>query len=160
MVAVLLMACTSSGLGQYERGSQGQAQQQVPGTANYRFAELGELTITVSIIGAVRNPGRYEISRSINLLDLVALAGGYQDYGDESDISVTRYDIPGASGPRKNYRVDLSDLTRLADSDVRLQQGDIINVPGSPNDTFDDVLRYLTSLAVLVTAGIAVSAGF
>jgi hypothetical protein len=161
--AVVLLSCLACALGSVADAQQEQRQAAQLGTsqsANFRFAEPGELTITVSVLGAVRTPGRYEISRRINLLDLLALAGGFLDYADRGDVAVTRYVSPGLSDARENFYFDMYDLTMISDKDLRLEQADIIYVPGSPDNSFDDLLRYLTTLAVLVTAGIAISANF
>ena len=45
-------------------------------TSNFYFAKPNELTIIVNVIGFVQKPGRYEISKSIDLVNLIALAGG------------------------------------------------------------------------------------
>lgn len=127
------------------------------GTSNFRFAEPNELTIVVSIIGAVRNPGRYEISRSINLLDAISLAGGWSAGSALDDIVITRVISAGVAVERKEIHLDLEDLTKLHENQLTLQQGDIILVPSASAITFDDILRYAVALGVLVTTVIAVS---
>jgi hypothetical protein len=121
------------------------------GTSNYHFAEPNELTINVSVMGAVRTTGRYEISRTLNLLDVIALAGGWQDYADEDDVTITRFIAPGVSEGRKEMRVDLSDLTALKDGELTLENGDIVFVGGSARSFFDDALQYLTAIGVMIT---------
>jgi hypothetical protein len=124
---------------------------QSAGTSNYHFAEPNELTINVSVMGAVLTTGRYEISRTLNLLDLIALAGGWQDYADKDDVIITRYIAPGLSEGRKELRVDLSDLTSLKDGELALENGDIVYVNGSPRSWFDKALVYLTAVGVMIT---------
>ncbi|MBP1648984.1 MAG: hypothetical protein H6Q30_2429, partial [Bacteroidetes bacterium] len=59
-------------------------------TSNYYFAKPNELTIVVNVIGNVTRPGRYEISKSIDLVNLIALAGGATVDGTLSEIKITR----------------------------------------------------------------------
>jgi protein involved in polysaccharide export with SLBB domain len=127
------------------------------GTANFRFASPGDLTITVSLLGAVPRPGRYEVSRSVNLLDLIALGGGFLDYAEEDDVRLTRYVAVGDSQQRRNFRYDLSDLSAVSENDLTLEDGDILVVTGSPRSTFDDALRYVSSIAAIVAAGLAIA---
>ena len=68
------------------------------GASNFRFAEPNELTIVVSVVGAVTNPGRYEVSLNVNLLDLIALAGGWTERADRSEVTLARLNPGGAAG--------------------------------------------------------------
>ena len=128
------------------------------GSSNFRYAEPNELTIVVSVMGAVRTPGRYEISLNVNLLDLIALAGGWSENADRSEITLTRFgQSGGGGGERKEFVFDFDDLLTVKESQLKLQQGDIIVVPASSAITFDDILRYAVALGVLITTVIAVS---
>jgi hypothetical protein len=133
---------TQSGLGgALPRGS----------TSNFHFAQPNELTIVVSILGEVRQPGRYEISRSINLLDLLALAGGWTERSKTSDIVITRMVQAGHKVERTQLQVDLSDFTRVSENQLFLEQGDIINVGRSSSFAFADLAVYISAAAVITT---------
>ena len=106
-------------------------------------------------MGAVRTPGRYEISLNVNLLDVIALAGGWTDNADRSEITLTRLGQGG--GERKELIFDFDDLLAVRENQLKLQQGDIIVVPASSAITFDDILRYAVALGVLITTVIAIS---
>ena len=69
---VLLLA--SSAFGQVDQTSFVSASSLNLTTTNYYFAKPNELTIVVSVVGNVSKPGRYEISKSIDLINLIALA--------------------------------------------------------------------------------------
>jgi hypothetical protein len=155
VVAISLQALLISPAGaQIDRQPMGLSPQ--AGSSNYRYAEPNELTIVVSVIGAVRVPGRYEISLNVNLLDVIALAGGWTENADWSDVTLTRQ-VQGSSGvERKELYYDFDDLTKINDSQLKLHQGDIIVVPTSASITFEDVLRYATALGVIITTVIAV----
>ena len=151
--AVFLLAwvlVSSSAFAQIDRGSLGSGVS--AGATNFRFAEPNELTIIVSLLGEVQRPGRYEISRTINLLDLVALAGGFTPQADPSDVSITRFTQVGTSLQRHELKLDLQNATRVPENYAVLAQGDFIQVGKSASLTVDRVLQYLITAAVLVTA--------
>ncbi|HET6273642.1 MAG TPA: SLBB domain-containing protein [Bacteroidota bacterium] len=132
------------------------AQTQASSTTNYRFAETNELTIVVNLLGAVRNPGRYELSRSIDLVNLLALAGGQQESADLSDVRITRTMRTSSRVERREIRVNVEKFNAVDETDLVLNQGDIIYVSYQSGVKFSDVLTYLTTAAVLTTAIVTV----
>jgi hypothetical protein len=136
--------------------------EQIPGlsaegkVANYRFADQGELPITVCLVGAVRLPGRYEISRSIDLLNLLALAGGWTELADLRDVRINRLPGTGDQNVRKYFKLDLTDFQEVARTSLTLQHGDYIYIGARSGITAGEVLSYVTTAAILVTAYITV----
>lgn len=151
----LLLISPSAATAQYDRQALSISPQ--AGASNFRFAEPNELTIVISVMGAVRSPGRYEVSLNLNLLDLIALAGGWTELADESEVTLTRLVQSGPGLERKEFLFDFSDLAAVKDAELGLQQGDIVFVPSSAGLTFDDVLRYVTALLVVVTASVTLA---
>jgi len=155
ILAGLLIGLSQVGLSQFDRSSPGAS---IPGgtLSNYRFAGPNELTITVSILGAVRAPGRYEISRTINLLDLIALAGGWREdiqgaTANISEITVARF-VQTASGiERREIILDLSTRSGLNEKYLTLQEGDFVYIPLSRAIDVDTVLRWITAIGVIIT---------
>ena len=155
ILAGLLLGLVQVGLSQFDRSSPGAS---IPGgtLSNYRFAGPNELTITVSILGAVRAPGRYEISRTINLLDLIALAGGWREdiqgaTANISEITVARF-VQTASGiERREIILDLSTRSGLNEKYLTLQEGDFVYIPLSRAIDVDTVLRWITAIGVIIT---------
>jgi NADH:ubiquinone oxidoreductase subunit F (NADH-binding) len=145
----------SPAFGQVEQGGILQGTLQVS-TTNYRFAEPNELTIVVSIVGGVQRPGRYEVSRSINLIDLISLAGGPTPTGSLGNVKISRVGEYGPSGGRKEIRVDLADAAKVRESDLALTQGDFVFVDASSGVTVQEVLSAITTAAVLTTAVVTV----
>jgi protein involved in polysaccharide export with SLBB domain len=125
-------------------------------TVNFTYAEPNELTVVVSLIGEIRAPGRYEISRNLSLLDLLALAGGWSDRTDLSDVTITRIVQTANRIERRDLRIDLGNLTKLNGDDLRLEHGDIIRVGSKSSLTFGEVASYLSTAAVVTTAIITV----
>ena len=81
----------------------------------------------VSVIGSVRNPGRYELKSPATVLELIALAQGFTDFANRDRIVVIRRN--GSGNPQRisfNYRkvADGSDQDNFF-----VQSGDIIVVP-------------------------------
>jgi polysaccharide export outer membrane protein len=88
-----------------------------------------ELTRSVSLLGAVRNPGVFPLKEKSTLAELLAAAGGPVPLADLSRITITRGD---------RSRVETIDLSGAAQTgeakgDVPLEPGDLIIVPtGAP----------------------------
>ena len=81
----------------------------------------------VSVIGSVRNPGRYELKSPATVLELIALAQGFTDFANRDRIVIIRRNATG--NPQRipfNYRkvADGSDQDNFF-----VQPGDIIVVP-------------------------------
>jgi hypothetical protein len=145
------LAFIANANGVYAQLEQRQGLLQEGSVANYRFAEPGELSITVCLVGAVRLPGRYEISRSIDLMNLLALAGGWSEQADLSDVRISRVASPGDPNVRRSYTLDLRDYQEIQGTYLTLQQQDYIFVGMRTGITGQEILGYLTAAAALVT---------
>ena len=85
------------------------------------------LSQRVSVIGEVRNPGRYPVDSKTTVVDLLAEAGGLTELGSDT-VYVLR---PDAGGAVKRFPVSLaglSDARRTAPSQT-LRAGDSLVVP-------------------------------
>ena len=91
--------------------------------ANVRFAEL-----TISIIGEVNRPGRYDIKKDqISILEALALAGDMTIYGNRSEVAVVRE----RDGKSIVTKLDLRSGDVFASPCYYLEQNDVVIV--SPN---------------------------
>jgi hypothetical protein len=120
--------------------------------SNFYFAKPNELTIIVNIIGFVQRPGRYEISSSIDLPNLLSLAGGPISDGTMKGVKISRFVKNDARLDRKEVTVDLDDLTKVNFASLVLQNGDIIEVDRSGWATFRDVVGVVMTVATLTVA--------
>jgi protein involved in polysaccharide export with SLBB domain len=86
------------------------------------MARLG--TVQVSVVGDVRTPGSYRISRIGNVLTALYAAGGPSDVGSMRVVELKR-------GARLVGRFDLYDylLSGNVGSDLRPENGDVVFVP-------------------------------
>ncbi len=107
-----------------------------------RFLRNPQVTVSVeeyaprevSIQGRVRNPGRYTlpIESTLTVVELVTKAGGVDDIGKGSAVTVTRI---AADGTKKVFTVDVDSIikgkrdTKIDDTTLLLQPGDIVYVP-------------------------------
>lgn len=84
----------------------------------------------VSIVGEVKNPGRYDINQDrINVIEALSMAGDLDIQGRRDNIKVIRETEEGL----QTYNLDLTNFKELAQSPgFYLNQGDIIYV--EPND--------------------------
>lgn len=125
-------------------------------TSNYYFAKPNELTIFVSIVGFVQKPGRYEISNSIDLMNLLALAGGPTADGDLSDVKITRIVKFENHIARKEIRVNMQDLSKVSSAELTLYPGDVIHMDRTSWSGIRDSFTVLTTVAILTSAVVQV----
>ena len=91
--------------------------------ANVRFAEL-----TISVIGEVNRPGRYDIKKDqISILEALALAGDLTIYGNRSEVAVVRE----RDGKSIVTKLDLRSGDVFSSPCYYLEQNDVVIV--SPN---------------------------
>lgn len=81
----------------------------------------------VSVLGAVQNPGPYELLGRQTLLQVISEAGGMTEDAGETIIIIRQLD----DGSSKTLRIPVEDLIVKGDAklNIVLQPGDIINIP-------------------------------
>ncbi len=88
------------------------------------------MNLYFSILGDVKNPGRYTIDRdNLSIIDALSMAGDLNITGKRGNVLVMRQ----ADGKQKVYTVDLTSARQTMSSPVYyLRQGDVVYV--EPND--------------------------
>jgi polysaccharide export outer membrane protein len=85
----------------------------------------------VSVLGAVRKPGKYDMytERETTVLEAIAMAGGFTDVANINGTRIIRKD----NGQECTIAVKVSDITKkgMKESDLPLNPGDIVFVPES-----------------------------
>lgn len=150
MILLLAAVLPASVWAQLERMNTGSGN--VGATANFRFAEPNEFPITVTLLGAVARPGRYEISRKINLVNVLALAGGWREDADMSDVRISRETGPEDPGQRTEIRLNLDNLAEALPQFLQLQDGDCVYIGTKTRMTLPLVLSIVSSAATVAIA--------
>lgn len=81
----------------------------------------------VFVIGKVQTPGAMSIEKPITVLQSLALAGGFQDYADESGITIIRNTGTLSFIFRFNYKDVVQG--RRSEQNIFLRAGDVVVVP-------------------------------
>ena len=135
---------------QVQEGVLGSTTPSAASTASYYFiSKPGELTMQVNIWGYVRNPGRYEIPSSTDLIQLVSYAGGPIPDGDMSDVKVTRLLKNDSTYSHQEFNVNLADLTKIQLTDLNLYPGDTIFIDRTSWASFRDILTVTIPVATV-----------
>jgi len=85
----------------------------------------------VAIIGQVQRTGYYEFVEGMKILDLIAIAGGLNDYARTKDVKIFRK-IKNQNGEMKEetFEINLGDvLNGKLDKNIELKAGDIVYIP-------------------------------
>lgn len=86
--------------------------------------------LRVSILGKVRQPGRYNLEGPTTVLDVLALAGGPTEYADPDGIYILRRGAPPESlYERISARYSSSVSAGKGNTNVTVHAGDIVIVP-------------------------------
>lgn len=83
----------------------------------------------VSVLGQVNKPGRYPLQTSSNLIDMIAMAGGINEAGDDRAIITSRVD-----GKLFKKEINLRDALELPGEGpvLKVEKGDILFIPKAP----------------------------
>jgi len=120
--------------------------------ANYYFARQGDITIIVNVWGNVDKPGRYEVSSTINLINLLSLAGGPGRDVKLGEVRITRSVGSDSTIRRINLTINLEDLTKVSENDLVLYPGDTIVLERSSWSRYMEVFGVVTPIVTLTLA--------
>jgi hypothetical protein len=151
-ILAVLFLCSFPCFSQMNVGSLLSATSDKITSTNYYFARPNDLTIIVNVVGFVQRPGRYEIASSIDLVNLLSLAGGPTSDGALNKVKITRIIKEGEKVSRKELRYDLEDLTALRSEDLGLMPGDVISMDRTTWSQFRDGFSVVVSGAIIATA--------
>lgn len=115
----------------------------------------------VAVIGQIRGAGYYEYREGMRLLDLIAQAGGTQDYSRDSKVRIYRK-IKG-EGDKVTEQVIKANLEDVFDGEmdknVLLVSGDIVYIPRKPYYSAarwisDNIVPWATLFMFAITVGL------
>lgn len=121
--------------------------------AYYYISKPGEITMPVNLWGYVKNPGRYEVPISTDLIQLVSYAGGPLADADMGSVKITRVVRREDAIRKVEYSVNLNHLDKLDDKALNLEPGDTIYIE-SVSFKVADIFNFITTAAI-ITASIA-----
>lgn len=85
-------------------------------------------SFTVSVLGEVQHPGRYEMkSDAATVLDVLAQAGGFTNYANKGGIGILRHGSKGTQ--RIHFRYKKAVSGNPGKSDFCVEPGDVVIVP-------------------------------
>jgi protein involved in polysaccharide export with SLBB domain len=151
LLVCLLVSCGAAEA-QVNASSLLSANSQAITSTNYYFARPNDLTLIVNVMGFVQRPGRYEIGASIDLLNLISLAGGPSADGTLSKVTITRIVKTGNQIQAWKFHVDLEDYSSLKADDLVLSPGDIVYVDRTSWSSIRDAFGIVVSAAALTYA--------
>lgn len=115
----------------------------------------------VAVIGQILQPGYYEYREGMRLLDLVAQAGGTQDYARKDRVRIFRR-LKGEDGKvsEQVIKADLEDVfSGKMDKNILLITGDIVYIPRKPYSAAsrwitDNIVPWATLFMFGITVGL------
>lgn len=130
----------------------------------FRYAEPGQPTMEVSVWGAVRVPGRYQVEPQTDLLELLSYAGGPVLQTERAEleqrVSVT-LSRQMEGGRQVLLESTVPELVRRAEALPGLQEGDIVTVTTETKNRLQlrDFAVFTSTLATLSLVIIRLSSG-
>lgn len=118
----------------------------------YYIGKPGELTMHVNLWGFVKNPGRYEVPSSTDLIQLVSFAGGPVQGAKMDKVRITRFIKRENAVERSEYVVDLEDLYRVDQAKLVLYPGDTIFIDHTSWLTIRDAFTVISTAAIITSA--------
>ncbi len=123
-------------------------------SAYYFVGKTGELTITVNLWGFVRNPGRYEVPSSTDLVQLISYGGGPLKEAKLKDVKIIRSVREDTTIVEKVIKINVEKIIEDGEPSPILLPGDTVVVPGGSIDVIKDILAILRDIG-LAAGGIA-----
>lgn len=127
--------------------------QSLSSTAYYYISKAGEITMPVNLWGAVKNPGRYEIPISTDLVELLSFAGGPTGNATMDEVRIIRTVRRDNLMRKVEFVVNLDEMQKLDEKALDLEPGDTVIMEGAEM-TFRDYALVISTVAA-VTAAIA-----
>jgi polysaccharide export outer membrane protein len=85
-------------------------------------------SLQINVVGQVQRPGAFPLTKSMRVLDAIALAGGFREFAKVRNIYVLRTDDRGA---QQMFPFDYKQVVkgRRPDQNIELMNGDTVVVP-------------------------------
>lgn len=124
-------------------------------TAYYKIEnEGGELMKKVNIWGYVKNPGRYEVPASTNLIQIIAYAGGPRDHALMDEVKVYRETETGRPVIKE---IDIEEPSKVRQTDLQIFNEDTIVIDHSSTVTIGEIFSFIGTPVAIVTSLILIA---
>ncbi|MBL7997963.1 MAG: hypothetical protein JNL32_04920 [Candidatus Kapabacteria bacterium] len=123
------------------------------GGSSYYDMSLGAgLTIPVNLWGFVKNPGRYVVSSSTNLVQLLSYGGGPTELARITDVRIIHDRKVDSTLRELVVLCNLEQFQKLGDlsQNPMLYPGDTVIVPGNAISTFQTTLSVVRDIALVL----------
>jgi hypothetical protein len=124
----------------------------------YNYSDPGKINIEITVLGGVRNPGRYLIPEGTNVIELLSLSGGIINEETSDNIKLIRSATQsGRLSDNKIITLDYKaifkdeELKSVNKPNPLLLHGDILVVPITSERTFWDDFKDASSIIVPLT---------
>ncbi len=108
------------------------------------------LTISVNLWGFVKNPGRYEVPSSTDLVQLISFGGGPLEHAQLDGVKIVRQIMqPDSSYNTEVIPVDLKNFQQTGQKTPLLLPGDTIIVPGSTFSAVQQIVALFRDVALI-----------
>ncbi|MCL5267707.1 MAG: SLBB domain-containing protein [Bacteroidetes bacterium] len=108
------------------------------------------LTISVNLWGFVKNPGRYDVPSSTDLVQLISFGGGPLEHAQLDGVKIIRQIMqPDSSYKTEVIPVDLQKFQLTGQKTPLLLPGDTIIVPGSTFDAIQQIVALFRDVALI-----------
>ena len=126
----------------------------IPAGAVYDLSDPMGINMEVSLLGFIRNPGRYKVPVKTTLLDVLSFAGGPLEYSNLEEIRLIHTDSTGAF--KKIIKLNYNDL--MWEDEVHmdtkrnpvLMPGDIIIMMQKIRRSFYDIMLLVIPIITTV----------
>ncbi len=149
ILTILLLAATDAAYAQGLFGNQN-----IPiGSSAPSYYYLGGkegLTISVNLWGFVKNPGRYDVPSSTDLVQLISFGGGPLEHAELDGVKIIRQIMqPDSSYDTEVIPVNLKEFQQTGEKTPLLLPGDTIIVPGSTFDAVQQIVALFRDVALI-----------
>ncbi len=133
-------------------GAQGGQIMNTGGSSYYDVSLGAGLTIPVNLWGFVRNPGRYVVSSSTTLVQLLSFGGGPTDFARLTDVRIIRDKNVDSTLTNLVILCNLEQFQKFGDptQNPMLYPGDTVIVPGNAISSFQTTLGVVRDIALVV----------
>jgi protein involved in polysaccharide export with SLBB domain len=119
--------------------------------AYYSISKPGEITISINLWGQVRNPGRYEVPISTDIVQLISYAGGPLAEANLSSVRVAREVRREGANRTVEFLVNLDKLDKIDEKARKLEPSDTIVIEAI-GFSWRDAFNVVTTAAIITAA--------